>query len=61
MHNIMFITVAHLNSGAFIRKCIVNYSYCDLTPFIYEIVTLIVDIEISYVDNQDKFLPDIEI
>ena len=35
IHNTIFIIVAHLNSGAFVRKCIVNYSYCDFTAFSY--------------------------
>ena len=50
IHNATFIIVAHLNSGDFVRKCTVNYSYCDLTALTiygYKIITLIVDIEIS--------------
>ena len=39
----------------------VNYCYCDLTAFIYDIITLMIDIEISYVKNRDNFLPHIEI
>ena len=45
MHN----TIAtHLSSSAFVRKCIVNYPYCDLTALAYEVITLIIDIEICY-------------
>jgi len=31
MHNTLFIIVAHLDSGAFIRKLVVKFSYCVLT------------------------------
>ena len=47
IHDTIFIIVAHLNSGAFVRKCIVNYSNCDLTALIYEIIIFIIDIETS--------------
>ena len=43
----LFIIVAHLNSGAIVRQCIVNYPYCDITVLIYEVITLIIDITIS--------------
>ena len=47
-YNTLFIIVAHLNSGAIVRQCIVSYPYCDLTALIYyEVITLIIDIEIS--------------
>ena len=46
-YNTLFIIVAHLNSDAIVRQCIVNYPYCDLTVLIYEVITLIIDIEIS--------------
>ena len=36
VHDTIFIIVAHLNSGAFVRKCIVNYSASDLTTLIIE-------------------------
>ena len=47
MYNTLFVIVARLNSGAIVRQCIVNYPYCDHTAFIYEVITLIIDIEIS--------------
>jgi len=34
MYNTLFIIVAHLNGGAFIRKLIVKFSYCVLTALI---------------------------
>ena len=43
----LFIIVAHLNSGAIVRQCIVNYPYCDLTALIYEVITLVIDNELS--------------
>ena len=42
MHIALFITVAHLNSGAFSRKC------ADLIAFVCKLITLIIDIVISY-------------
>ena len=33
------IIIARLNSGAFVRKSIVNYSYYDLTALIHEVIT----------------------
>ena len=51
IHNTVFIIVTHLICGAFVRKCIVNYSYCDHTAlirtYVHEIITLIINIEIS--------------
>ena len=46
-YHTLFIIVAHFNSGAIVKQCIVNYPYCDLTALIYEVITLIIDIEIS--------------
>ena len=49
-YHTLFIIVAHFNSGAIVRQCIVNYLYCDLTAlilYVYEVITLIMDIEIS--------------
>ena len=46
-YHTLFIIVAHCSSGAIVRQCIVNYPYCDLTALIYEVITLIIDIEIS--------------
>ena len=43
MHNVLYIIVTHLNGGAFIRKCVVNY---DLTAVVCKVVTLVIDIEI---------------
>ena len=43
MHKTIFIIVIHLNSGTFVRKRTVNYSYCDLSA---EIIALIIDIVI---------------
>jgi len=39
MYNTLFIIVAHLNDGAFIRKLIVKFSYCVLTALICEKIT----------------------
>jgi len=41
MHNTLFIIVAHLDDGTFIRKLIVEFSYCvlDLTALICEKIT----------------------
>ena len=46
-YNTLFIIAAHLNGGAIVRQCIVNYPYCDLTALMYEVINLIIDIEIS--------------
>ena len=35
MRNALFIVVAHLNGGAFIRKCVVNY---DLFAAVCEVI-----------------------
>ena len=34
-YNTLFIVCAHLNSGAIVGQCIVNYPYCDLTALMY--------------------------
>ena len=48
IHNTILVIVVHLNSGAYVRKCIINYSYCDLTAlYIHETITLNINIEIS--------------
>ena len=55
-YNILFnnIIVAHLNSGAIVRQCIVNYPYCDISLLLYMKLSLIS----SY---RDKFLVNIEV
>jgi len=49
MHNILFIIVAHLDGGAFIRKLIVKFSYCVFTALVRKLlfINVIIDIEIS--------------
>jgi len=50
MHNTLFIIVAHLDSGGFIRKLIVKFSYCLLIAHVCDkllFVNVIIDIEIS--------------
>ena len=42
----IILLVAHLNSGAFIRKCVVNY---NLTALVCKVITLIVGIKISWI------------
>jgi len=55
MHNILFIIVAHLDGGAFIRKLLVKFSYCVLTVLICEKITFC-KCDYKYrdiLDNQD--------
>jgi len=39
MHNTLFIIVAHLNGGAFIRKLILKFSYSVLTALVCAKIT----------------------
>ena len=39
--------VAHLDTGTFIRRLAVNFSYCVRIALICETINVIIDIEIS--------------
>ena len=60
MHNTLFIIVAHLDTGAFIRKLAVNVSYCVLIALICETITFC-NVIIDILDNRDNFVVNIEI
>ena len=61
MHNTLFNIVTHLGGGAFSQKTsiIVFLLYLYVRQLLF--VNVIIDIEISYVDNRDNFVANIKI
>ena len=61
MQNTLFIIVAHLDTGAFIRKLAVNFSNCVRVALVCETITFCNYRYRDILDNQDNFVINIEI
>jgi len=62
MNNALFIIVAHLDGGAFIRKLVVKFSYCVLTALIRDKISFC-KCDYRYrdiLDNRDNFVVNIK-